>query len=383
MEDRELRATFIAFVAVCALGLVVVAVRITPLLAGSQSAALSQPETAPAAPRPALVPAPPDTGHTSAKARTPSHVTRAVASPESDADQDAARNDDPPGNDTIARITATDSKGVSEETRGVAIHPVADVHWAADADVRAAETRLRRADEALADDPEHPAALHDRAAALKLLDRWEQAAATLKRLTRVRPDDVLVRLDYGTTLARLARWVEAITEFEHVTEAAPGEPRAWHNLAIAHQALGHLRDARRAWDRVIDLSPENAEARARRGEVSLDFKQWSEAIVDFQIALEAQPRDAETALNLALAYWKLGRAADARRTVLSVLEHRPRHVPAINRMAELAWAMYRSAPDRNEAKREAAMEWCRRSLAIDPAQPIIAALLEAAETGQP
>ena len=66
----------------------------------------------------------------------------------------------------------------------------ASVHWPEDPQQADVLRRLDAARAALRDDPDHERALHDELAALAELNRWPEAAQTLARLQRLRPDDL-------------------------------------------------------------------------------------------------------------------------------------------------------------------------------------------------
>ncbi len=106
-------------------------------------------------------------------------------------------------------------------------------------------------------------------------------------------------------------------------------------------------------------------------------KTW--AAEDFQTVLRRDPESIESTLNLSRALWNLDRHDEARTLLYALVEHNPRHVPTLNRMAEWAWASCATEPDAYERHRQATMQWCRRSLEIDRGQPDIAALLQSAE----
>ncbi len=249
--------------------------------------------------------------------------------------------------------------------------------WAEDPAGKAAQQRLAAARAALRDEPNHEIALRDELAALAELGRWSEAAQTLTRLRELCPDDMDLCFEQAAVLLRLRRPVEAVTLLSTVVERQPDSARAWFNLAVAHQSLGHLGDARRAWDRSIDLSP-TAQARAQRGVILLDLHEWAAAAADFEAVLQEQPQGVDAVLNLALAQWKLGRGEDARAQLLGLLERQPKHVPALNRLAEMAWTSWQAGPAENAASREEAVKWCRRSLDIDAHQPEVQAWLESA-----
>lgn len=261
----------------------------------------------------------------------------------------------------------------------------ADVRWpVSDPAQREAMRRLETAERALALDPEHPDALRDKAAALRALDRPGEAADAMARLLRALPDSAADRLEYGALLAEQSRWQAAIEQFEAVARLVPDDARAWHNLAVAHQALGHLQDATDAWDRVIGLSPDDAQALACRAEIAADLSDWPAAAADYEAARRLDPADVDVGVNLAWAWSRLGREDEAKALLLELLQAHPAHVPIMNRLAELAWRRALALPDGGKrdagaadgdaAAREAA-EWCRRSLQADPAQPEVEALL--------
>lgn len=253
------------------------------------------------------------------------------------------------------------------------------VAWPSDPALREARRRFERAQAALREDPYHARALRDKAAGAAELRLWPELAAALARLVELDPNDSALRFERAAALIHLRQWVDAIAELNVVVVRQPQHAKAWFDLAVAHQALGHLSDARRAWDRAIELAP-SAEALARRGEVLLDLQEWGAAAADFEAVLQEQPGAADATLNLALALAKLGRPAEARRRLLTLLRDQPRHVPALNRLAELAYAACRDEGASADVSCAEAAEWCRRSLAIDAKQPEVQALLAEAAT---
>lgn len=251
-----------------------------------------------------------------------------------------------------------------------------EVRWVSEPAMQRAVDRLAAARTVLADDPDHPLALRDACEALTVLRRWPELADALARLRRIRPDDDALTFEHATVLMRLRRWMEGLPLLKRLVERQPDDCRAWFNLAVTHQALGQLADARRAWDRTIALRPDAA-ALARRGEVLLDLREWAAAAADFQTVLLALPDSPDAVLNLALAWWRMGQVDEARAGLRDWLTRHPRHVPALNRLAEIAWTVCRSDPATHTAAcREATACW-QQSLEIDPHQPEISKHLEA------
>jgi predicted Zn-dependent protease len=255
------------------------------------------------------------------------------------------------------------------------------VHWASDLRRQRAEARLAELRKILAADPYNVRAIRAALELARELGRYDEACGLLARLVRLEPDDANLRFELATLLMRLRRWLEALPHLRLVVAREPGNARAWYNLAIAHQTLAHLHDARAAWDRVAELMPENADVYAHRGEVLLDLRAWAPAAADLETALRLEPGSIDTAMNLSLALHKLGRQAEARATLLPLLARHPQHVPLLNRLAGITWALYEADPAAHEAAADEALDYCVRSLAVNANQPDIRALMERAAQG--
>lgn len=230
-------------------------------------------------------------------------------------------------------------------------------------------------------DPYHPLALQDLADALQKLGHWSEAAEPLRRLTELYPEDAQRRFNYAAVLARLRRWAGAAEQFEQVVTVRPDWTEAWYNLAVARQATGKLAASRDAYTRAIELAPAQRAAYMGRGEVRLDLHDWSGAAADFEeVRQRSDTPTAACLLNLALAQWKLGRSAAARGTLRGLLQSEPRHVVALNRLAQYAWESYAASGD--AALLQTCIAQCEKSLALIPEQPEIVELLDVARAAE-
>ncbi len=251
------------------------------------------------------------------------------------------------------------------------------IRWA-DAGRPAAERRLALARTTLRHQPDHEAALRDEAAALAELGRWREAEASLRNLVALRPDDVELRFNWAAALLRQRRHREAADALMQVVANDPNHDRAWFNLAVAHQSLGRLQDALDAWNRAIALRP-TATARLQRATLLLDLRDFAAAAADFEWLLAHEPISIDTSHNLATAYRRLGRYDDAQRILDTVLALKPRHVPTINRAAEIAWEASQQPGADAPGLVRATIERCTRSLDIDQTQADVLELKTAAE----
>lgn len=323
------------------------------------------------------------TRHAAAEA----HRDGGVASQSPDANADrrrpeprsvSARNPDPEAQANINARPAGGDVPATPDTTVDAAAPHSDaVRWA-DAGSPAADRKLQTARATLRHEPMHEAALRDEAAALAELGRWGDAEASLRKLVTIRPDDNELRFDWAAALLRLRRPFEAADALKKVVASDPNHDRAWFNLAVAHQSLGRLQDAVNAWNRAIAIKPSVA-ARLQRGTLLLDLREFATAAADFEWVLAHEPVSIDASHNLATAYRRLGRYDDARRALAAVLELKPRHVPTINRIAEIAWEHSQRPGADAVALVGETISRCEQSLEIDRSQADVAELKAAAE----
>lgn len=319
---------------------------------------LVEPAAVPEAPRPSIV--------------TPAPEPATTALP--------SKTENSPVNANQQAAVATAQTSTNSDAAAPAVPASAPaVKWLDDsAEERDARRRMNELRDVLLDDPANEAAL---ASALRLAREREWPVETcdlLARLVLLHPYDADLRFELGTQYMLLRRWVEAIPHLRAAADARPDHVKTLYNLAVAHQALGHLADARREWTRVIELDPHNPDPYVHRGEVLLDLRDWLAAAANFEQALEIEPRALDVTLNLALVRTKLGRAESARALLLPLLAEHPRHVPLLNRLAETTWNVYLSDPAGREDLLRETRDYCDRSLSIVPDQTEIKELREQA-----
>ncbi len=91
-------------------------------------------------------------------------------------------------------------------------------------------------------------------ATLGLLLSVESARADPRR-------DAKAQVDFGIDVAQRGLWREAIYRWERAVEIDPAYAAAFNDLAIAYEHEGQLQKARKAYDKALELEPNNTQIR--------------------------------------------------------------------------------------------------------------------------
>jgi type IV pilus assembly protein PilF len=73
--------------------------------------------------------------------------------------------------------------------------------------------------------------------------------------------DAKSQVEFGIKVAQKGLWREAIYRWEKATEVDPTYGAAFNDLAIAYEHEGQLDKARKAYEKAIELDPNNAQVR--------------------------------------------------------------------------------------------------------------------------
>ena len=71
-------------------------------------------------------------------------------------------------------------------------------------------------------------------------------------------DDAKKQVEFGIQVAQRGLWREAIYRWERATQLDPTYAAALNNLAIAYEHEGELAKARGAYEKALELEPDNA-----------------------------------------------------------------------------------------------------------------------------
>ena len=73
--------------------------------------------------------------------------------------------------------------------------------------------------------------------------------------------DAKSQVEFGINVAQRGLWREAIYRWQKATELDPTYAAAYNDLAIAYEHEGQLDKARKAYEKAIELDPNNAQVR--------------------------------------------------------------------------------------------------------------------------
>ena len=73
--------------------------------------------------------------------------------------------------------------------------------------------------------------------------------------------DARAQVEFGINVAQRGLWREAIYRWEKATELDPTYVAAYNDLAIAYEHEGQLDKARKAYERALELDPNNTQVR--------------------------------------------------------------------------------------------------------------------------
>ena len=142
--------------------------------------------------------------------------------------------------------------------------------------------------------------------------------------TQGNPYDSLAKL-----LEQKGDAAQAASVLEGLVKTDENNLEALKTIARIRSALGERQKALDALRASFFISPFDYKLHTQAGELSVDLKDYGQALTEFQVALALQPPNiAEANFNVATAYHALGRQPEAKRSVLRALEAAPRYEKA-------------------------------------------------------
>lgn len=208
----------------------------------------------------------------------------------------------------------------------------------------------------------------------QLMGQVEEALASYRRAFMLAPERAEVNRELASALLQSGRIDEARQTALRSTQLDPDSQAAWCNLAAAYQLSGE-------YDRAIDCYREAAEIDRLPDGVLTSFADAHMRLGNYPRAInllgslvETNP-DALTHERLALALFKVKRFDEALEHYQAALELKPDDISSLNGIGATLMTMYIQSNRRKIEYRERAYEAWRRSVRLNPQQPVILDLM--------
>ena len=196
--------------------------------------------------------------------------------------------------------------------------------------------------------PDQPDALHFSGVVAHQLGRSEVALERIQAAIAASPEHADMHNNLGRILSELNRLGEARRAFERAIELAPDAAAdAWNNLGTIHKREGRWKDAGEAFQRALRADPDHADAYQNLGNVLRRSGQHAEAAACFRRAIELKPDAARDYQNLSQALWRAGQHEEARAAVREWLAYAPDSPTALHLAS--AFGIIQTSPRASDA----------------------------------
>jgi tetratricopeptide (TPR) repeat protein len=218
-----------------------------------------------------------------------------------------------------------------------------------------------------ANPPRPGAARHGLGEQLLQMDEPARALPSLQAAVQADPQNARAEYEEGQALLKTGRTTESIPHLRHAFDAGIELPGGGVDLAVAYQFAGNLPAAVDTVKR-IHPDPQDAEAFLRLGRLAAEAHAPEVAAPLFEHAVTVRPDDASARLQYGLDLLVLGRDADAVRELTVAVQRDPRDAQSLSHLAYAEARLQRF---------DAARMHAQAALAVDAADPLARQLLAA------
>jgi tetratricopeptide (TPR) repeat protein len=163
----------------------------------------------------------------------------------------------------------------------------------------------------LSRDPGKDELFINRGSVLRTLARYEEALADFDRGLQHHKDHVIGWNNRGATLDNLGRPDEALESYHKVIEIDPLNRMAWTNLGISLSSLGRLEDALDSFDNALKIDPEHVSTLHSKGLALYRLGRFEESLQIHNHILTVDHDAYDTLANQALVLAELQRLDEA------------------------------------------------------------------------
>jgi tetratricopeptide (TPR) repeat protein/TolB-like protein len=141
----------------------------------------------------------------------------------------------------------------------------------------------------------------------------DDGVGELRKAIAIRPNYWKHYDRLGLIYLRASRYREAEEAYSQIVRLLPESSWGYQVMGTTRHAAGDREGALRWYHRALEIQPDNSETLSNVGFLQYESGDYEKAAVSFAAAVKSQPREAANYRNLADAYVRLGRTADARK----------------------------------------------------------------------
>jgi len=149
--------------------------------------------------------------------------------------------------------------------------------------------------------------LNNRAVKLGLKNLYAEAVELLRKAIEIDPNSVIIRRNLGIALFNLKDFDEAIKLLKQVREKEVAvDAKTQGFLGEALFAVGEYEESLSAFQKALEIEPDNAIALYNYGSVLQELKHYQQALKNYDKAVALQPDLAKAFNNRGMTYFLLG-----------------------------------------------------------------------------
>jgi len=173
--------------------------------------------------------------------------------------------------------------------------------------------------------------------ALIRAQQTQAAVPFLEQALKLEPKNGDLRIALADAYTRLNRRKEALAIYESLQEQLADRPAFWFNLGVLRAQSNNLDGATVAYERALELNPNDLDALNNLGLLHYRRGQYDQARTIFQKLVGLNPSSTQAKLNLAAACLKLGDRKEAAAQWREVLKANPKQWLIRLNLANVLW----------------------------------------------
>ena len=183
--------------------------------------------------------------------------------------------------------------------------------------------------------PDAVSALYNCGVSLAALNRHDEAAQRYREVLAIRPDHVLSLNNLGASLLQLDRAGEAAAAFRKAQALAPQDLSILNNYVTALRELGRHAEMLQVCDQALALAPGHMQLTNSRGMALAGLGRLEEALAAFDAGIAAHPDHVELHENRSVMLVELGRTEEAGEAIRRAVALAPGRVRAYYNLTEI------------------------------------------------